>query len=423
MKEKPALFGGPKTRRSPFPPHPIIGKEEKEAVLSVLDSGHISTFIAAPGQAFLGGEQIKRFEREFASMHGVTYAVAFNSATAALHAAVVAVGVQPGEEVIVPPYTFTSTATCALMHNAIPVFADIEEETFGLDAASVRAAISPLTTAMIPVHLFGHPADMDGLLAVARECKIKVIEDCAQAPGALYKGLRVGTLGDCGIFSFTESKTIMTGEGGMLITNDPAIAEAARLVRNHGEMITEGQKERTYTSTLLGWNYRMTELEAALGIVQLGRLEALNAQRIHLAGHLNRGLATLPGLTPVGVKPQCRHVYYMYPFRFDAKAAGLSRTQFVQAMAAEGIPVGAGYVKPLYLNPIYHDRRPAAFRWYEGNARYDKGLCPVAERMHETDLLLLGVVRAPATTDDMDDILSAMAKVLAARDLFQETAT
>ncbi|MBL0059842.1 MAG: DegT/DnrJ/EryC1/StrS family aminotransferase [Elusimicrobia bacterium] len=388
--------------------------------MAVLESGHISTFIAAPGQAFLGGEQIKRFEREFAAYHGVPYAVAFNSATAALHAAVVAVGVQPGEEVIVPPYTFTSTATCALMHNAIPVFADIEEDTFGLDADAVRAAVSPLTRAMIPVHLFGHPADMDPLLSVARERGLKVIEDCAQAPGAFYKGRRVGTMGDCGIFSFTESKTIMTGEGGMLITKDPVIAEAARLVRNHGEMITEGQKERTYTSTLLGWNYRMTELEAALGIVQLGRLDTLNAHRIKLAAHLNQGLSSLPGLSPVIVKPECQHVYYMYPFRFHEATAGISRAQFVQAMAAEGIPVGAGYVKPLYLNPIYHDRRPAAFRYYQGKATYDKGLCPVAERMHETDLLLLGVVRAPATTGDMDDILSAMGKVLEARGSFQK---
>src|SRR5438094_4791977 len=209
MKHNLALLGGPKTRLQPFPPHPILGEEEKRAVMEVLESGHFSTFIAAPGQFFLGGERIRQFEHKFAAYHDVKYAVAFNSATAALHAAVVAVGVNPGEEVIVPPYTFTSTATCVLMHNAIPVFADIQEDIYCVDPEASEQAISPLTRAIIPVHLFGHPADMEPIMDLARRHKLKVIEDCAQAPGARYKGQFVGTLGDCGIFSFTESKTIM----------------------------------------------------------------------------------------------------------------------------------------------------------------------------------------------------------------------
>lgn len=420
MSNKLALFGGPKTRKQPFPPHPIIGEEEKQAVLAVLESGHLSTFIAAPGQFFLGGEKIRQFEREFAAYHGMKYAVAFNSATAALHAAVVAVGVQPGEEVIVPPYTFTSTATCALMHNAIPVFADIQEDIYCLDPQAVERAISPLTRAIIPVHLFGHPADMDPLMDVARRHNLKVIEDCAQAPGAIYKGHLVGTIGDCGVFSFTESKTIMTGEGGMLVTNDPGIAEVAQMVRNHGEVILESQTERTYTSTILGWNYRMTEMEAALGIIQLKRLNDLNAQRIALAGYLSEHIQELPGLRPPAAYPDCKHVYYVYPFRYDEAAAGLSRSQFARALAAEGVPVGVGYVRPLYLNPIYHENRPAAFQLYKGNARYDKEICPVAEAMHERELLLLGVVRPPATFADMDDIVAAMVKVLENRDEFEQ---
>ena len=420
MKNKLALFGGPKTRTQPFPPHPIIGEEEKQAVLAVLESGHISTFIAAPGQFFLGGEKIKQFEREFAAYHGVKYAVAFNSATAALHAAVVAVGVQPGEEVIVPPYTFTSTATCALMHNAIPVFADIQEDIYCLDPEAVERAIGPLTSAIIPVHLFGHSADMDPLMDVAQKHNLKVIEDCAQAPGASYKGRFVGTIGDCGIFSFTESKTIMTGEGGTLITNNPGIAEVAQMVRNHGEVILESQTERTYTSTILGWNYRMTEMEAALGIVQLKRLNDLNAQRMALADYLSERIQKLPGLSPPTVYPDCKHVYYTYPFRYDETAAGLPRSEFARALKAEGIPVGVGYVRPLYLNPIYHENQPAAFRLYDGNARYDKGICPVAEAMHERELLLFGVVRPPATFADMADIIAAMTKILENRHEFEQ---
>lgn len=419
MGQKLALFGGPKTRTEPFPPHPIIGHEEKTAVLEVLERGRLSTFIAQAGPLFLGGEKIKQFEREFATCHEVKYAVAFNSATAALHAAIVAVGVEAGEEVIVPPYTFTSTATCALMHNAIPVFADIDENTCCLDAGGVERLISPLTRAIVPVHLFGHPADMDALLSVAKKHNLKVIEDCAQAPGAEYKGRVVGTMGDCGIFSFTESKTVTTGEGGMLITNDPDIAMLAQMVRNHGEVIAEEETQRSYRSSLLGWNYRMTELEAALGIVQMGRLKDLNAQRIALAGYMTERLEKLPGLTPPHVDSQCKHVFYVYPFFYDETAVGLPRTEFAKALIAEGIPVGAGYVKPLYLNPIYHENKPAAYRLYNGNANYDKGICPVAEEMHDRKLLLLGVVRPPATSTDMDDIIAAMTKILENRDEFE----
>ena len=422
MKPDLALFGGPKTRPRAFPPHPLIGEEEKRAVLEVLERGQLSTFIAAPGPCFLGGEKIRQFEQQFAVFHGVAHAVAFNSATAALHAAVVAAGVQPGEEVIVPPYTFTSTATCVLMHNAIPVFADIEDETYGLDPAAAERAVSARTRAIIPVHLFGHPARMDEIMQLARRHRLKIIEDCAQAPGAMYKGRLVGTIGACGVFSFTESKTITTGEGGMLITDDPAIAEAARLVRNHGEVISEDQTERTYSSTLLGWNYRMTEMEAALGIVQFGRLPALNAQRIALARHLSERLQALRGLSAPVVRPGCTHVYYAYPIAYDEQVVGVARDDFAKAVAAEGVPVGTGYVRPLYLSPIYHEQRPPAFRLYDGDARYEQGLCPVAEAMHERRVLLLGIVRPPASLADMDDVVTAFTKVYERRDELVRTA-
>jgi len=416
MANRLALFGGEKTRNTPFPSHPIIGEEEKRAVMEVLDSGRLSTFIAAPGVFFYGGERIKRFEHICAEYHGTKFAVSFNSATAALHAAIVAVGVHAGQEVIVPPYTFTSTATCALMHNAIPVFADITDDTFCLDAKAAEKVVSKHTKAIIPVHLFGHPADMDSLLAFAHKHNLMVIEDCAQSPGARYKGRLCGTMGHCGILSFTENKNVTTGEGGMLITNDPAIAEVARMVRNHGEMILETQKERTYASKILGWNYRLTEMDAALGVVQMGKLDALNAERVRLAEHFADGIKGIPGLRPSIRKSDCTHAYYIYPFFFQEKEAGITRAEFVKALAAEGVPAGAGYVRPLYLSPLYHENRPDAFRFYEGNATYDKGICPVAERMHEQDLILLGMLRPPTTINDVDDILEAIQKVLANRE-------
>lgn len=418
-----ALLGGRPIRRAEFPRHPIIGDEERRAVLDVLDRAELSTFIAAPGKLFYGGKAIKEFERRFAEYHGVRHAVVFNSATAALHAAVVAVGVEAGEEVIVPPYTFTSTATCALMHNAIPVFADIEDETYGLDPASVERVLSPLSRAIIPVHLFGHPARIDELMALARVHGLKVIEDCAQAPAARDSGRLVGTMGHCGIFSFTESKHVTTGEGGMLITNDDGIAEAARLVRNHGEMVLEGQTVRTYASTMLGWNYRMTEMEAALGLAQFAKLDALNATRIELCDCLTRELGGLPGLSVPVVRPNCTHVYYLYVLKYDASITGIPRDLFVRALAAEGIPFGAGYVRPLYVSAIYHQARPFAFRHYSGSARYEAGTCPVTERLYERDLITLQVARPPATVRDMGDVVAAVEKVLANRfDLLQAAA-
>ncbi|MGH9731450.1 MAG: DegT/DnrJ/EryC1/StrS family aminotransferase [Candidatus Acidiferrales bacterium] len=422
MSEDLALLGGNPVRSKPFPSHPVIGDAEKRAVLDVLESGKLSTFIAVPGEYFNGGRKIKEFEKQFAEYHGVRHAVAFNSATAALHAAVVAVDVPAGTEVIVPPYTFTSTATCALMHNAIPVFADVDEDVCGLDPAAVERAITPLTRAIIVVHLFGHPANLNGILDVARRHNLRVIEDCAQAPGAKYEDRLVGTFGDCGIFSFTESKTITTGEGGMLITNSEEIAAMARMVRNHGEMIVEGQKERTYSSSMLGWNYRMTEMEAALGVVQFGKLEQLNQYRIDLANYLSSRLTGVDGLETPATLPRATHVYYVYPLRYDEKSMEIPRDLFVKALNAEGIPFGAGYVRPLYLSPLYQERRHVAFEHYAGHASYGAGLCPTAERLHEKELMLTGVVRFPATREDMDDIADAVQKVMEQKEALCRTA-
>ena len=417
-----ALLGGKPVRTTPFPRHPIIGPEEKDAVAKVLDSTELSSFIATQGPNFLGGRKVREFEDRFAAYHGVKYAVSFNSATAALHAAVVAVGVNPGDEVIATPYSFTASAACALMHNAIPVFADVEEDIFCLDPKAVAKAVTPLTKAIIPVHLFGHPADIDGLLQVARANRLKVIEDCAQAPGALYKGRTVGTFGDCAIYSFTENKTITTGEGGMLITNDADIAEAARLVRNHGEVIEPAPGSRARSSSILGWNYRLTEFQAALGIVQFSKMDALNNGRQALAGYLSKALAGNRVLTPSIVRSGCTHVFYNFALKYNADEAGIPRNVFVKALAAEGIPFGAGYVPPLYLNPIYQNRDAFAFKHYTGSVSYAKGICPVTERLHERDLVLTQVARPPASTADMDDVVRGIDKVLSAAPALRDLA-
>jgi perosamine synthetase len=406
-----AFLKGPKIRNQPFPNHPIIGDEEKKQVLDVLNSGNISTFIASPGEHFLGGEKIREFEKKFASHIGTKFAVTFNSASSALHAAVIAVGVEPGEEVIVPPFTFTSTATSSLMHNAIPVFCDITSDTYCMDSKQIESKISNLSKAIIPVHLFGHACDMDEILKISKKHNLKIIEDCAQALDSEYKNQKLGTLGDCGIFSFQESKTITTGEGGMLVTNDENIAEIARMVRNHGEVVQPTMKKRSYRSEFLGWGYRMTEMEAALGIAQLEKLDYLVSERIKLGTFLAREINQIEGLSHVQ-HDFAKHTFWMFGFRYDSEKIGISRNLFCDALVAEGIPCAAGYVEPLYMNPLYIEKRAFAFKHYSGSASYGKGLCPVTESLHEKYLINTLICRPPATIDDMNDIVNAIKKII-----------
>jgi len=412
-----ALFGGKKTREKPFPKHPQITDEEKQAIIEVLDSGNLSTFVASAGEFFLGGKKIREFESKFATYIGTKYAVAFNSASSALHAAVASVGVKPGEEVIVPPYTFTSTATSVLMHNAIPVFSDINKENFCLDPKKLENVKSVLTRAITPVHLFGQPCDIDEILEFAKQNNLKVIEDCAQAPGAEYKGKKVGTFGDCGIFSFQETKNMMTGEGGMLVTNDEEIAKTSQMIRNHGEMVLPTLKARTYRSEILGWGYRMTELEAAIGIVQLSKLDKMNDERIKLANYLTQKIQNIDGLDHVK-NDYVKHVYYVYAMLYDEEKIGIPRNKFIEAINAEGIPVGGGYVKPLYLNPLYLERRAYAYKHYDGKVKYEKGICPIAESLYENELLMTVICRPPTSFEDIDDVVQAITKVIKNKEEF-----
>lgn len=406
-----ALLGGPKVRNEPFPNHPIIGDEEKKQVLDVLDSGNISTFIASPGEHFLGGKKIREFEEKFAQKIGTKFAISFNSASSALHAAIIAVGVEPGDEVIVPPFTFTSTATSSLMHNAIPVFCDITSDTYCMDSEKIESRISNLSKAIIPVHLFGHACNMDEILKISKKYNLKVIEDCAQALGSEYKNQKLGTLGDCGIFSFQESKTITTGEGGMLVTDDENIAELARMVRNHGEVVQPTMKKRNYRSEFLGWGYRMTEMEAALGIAQLEKLDYLVSERIKLGSFLAKEINQINGLSHIQ-HDFTKHTFWMFGFRYDSDSIGIPRNLFCKALVAEGIPCAAGYVEPLYLNPLYSEKRAFAFRHYTGSVSYEKGSCPVTESLHEKYLINTLICRPPATIDDMKDIVDAIKKII-----------
>lgn len=416
---KLALLGGKKIRETPFPSHPVLGQKEKDRVLKVLETGLMSGFIATSGDVFYGGPNVRGLEDEFKEYFDVKQAVAMNSATAGLHAAVAALKIGPGDEVIVTPYTMCASASAVLMQGAIPVFADIKEDTFCIDPERIKEAITHSTKAILVVHLFGQSADMDEIISIAKENNLAVIEDVAQAPGATYKGKLLGTIGDVGVFSLNQHKTITTGEGGVAITNSDDLALRMQLVRNHGEVIVDDMGVEDVTN-LLGWNYRMTELEAAVGIEQFRKLDFLTEHRTGLAEHLTKRLTGFHrGIAPPVTYQHNKHVYFVYPIRYEEDLIGIPRDLFVKAVVAEGIPFSAGYVKPIYLEPMYQKRIcfgdkgcPFTCRFYESSVKYEKGMCPVTEMMHYEKLILTGLCRYPCRTEDIDDVIRAFEKVL-----------
>ncbi|MDJ0949943.1 MAG: DegT/DnrJ/EryC1/StrS family aminotransferase, partial [Alphaproteobacteria bacterium] len=350
-----ALFGGTPVSEKPFRFNNGIGAEEKAAVMRVLEKGELSGFIASPGEPFLGGTEVRALQDEFQAHYDVSRALGFNSATTALHAAVAATGAGPGDEVIVSPYTMSASSTAILFTGAVPIFADIEDETFGLDPASVEAQITPRTKAIMAVNIFGHPARLIELKQIAERHGLVLIEDNAQAPDALCDGRFSGTIGDIGVFSFNRHKVMQSGEGGVLVTDNPVFAEKAALVRNHGESVVADMGVDDIVNTA-GLNYRMTEMEAAVAREQFKKLPRLNEERIARADRLTAGLAQIPGITPPAVRSGCRHVYYMYVMKYDAEVTGVPRDLFVKAALAEGFFARAGYLRPTYLEPLYQHK-------------------------------------------------------------------
>ena len=403
-----AIFGGDPVIAEPLAPFSRIGVEEERAVVDVVRNGELSGFIGAPGPEFDGGVMVRRLEAAWCERFGTGHAVSMNSATSCLFAAVGAIRAGHGDEIIVPPYTMSATVMAPLVYGAIPVFADIEPETFCIDPARVREAITDRTRAIIAVNLFGHPARLHELRAIADEHGVFLIEDNAQAPLATENGRFAGTIGHIGVFSLNRHKHIQTGEGGVCVTADEGLALKLRLIRNHGENLIDHHRLDD-AAGLVGFNYRLTELAAAIGLCQLEKSEAIVAERIHYATRLTSALSDLPGLTPPVVRERCRHVYYVWPARFDADAVGVSRDAFARALIAEGVPVNQGYVAPLYQLPIFAQRKAA------GGRAYGRGLCPVCEAMHDEQELGLGMCSFELSDGLVDRIADAFRKVYAHR--------
>ncbi|HCI04296.1 TPA: DegT/DnrJ/EryC1/StrS family aminotransferase [Candidatus Peribacteria bacterium] len=406
-------------RTKPWKESNAIGEEERLAVERVMQSGNLSMFQGSfkpnPPLSFLGGPEVQTLEALAKDYIGSSHAISVNSATSGLYAAVGALGLGFGDEVIVSPYTMSACATAPLVYGAIPVFADVERETGCLDPESIRRNLTPRTKAILVVHQFGIPADMEAIMSIAHEHDLKVIEDCAQAWGASFKNKHVGTFGDIGIFSFNVHKTIQCGEGGLCVTNDPDIALRLQMIRNHGEAIV-GDTQHHDLTNIIGFNYRMTEISAAIATEQLKKLDRLNAIRLELVKTVSEGITHHECLSVPSPEADRSATYYVYPLRYHAeKFNNMPRAEFVKKLKEQGIIFYEGYVKPIYMLPMFQSRTAYknGYPWTapensESDPNYAKGACPVAEDLFENEFLMNLHLCPPQTKEDAMDVVKGI---------------
>jgi perosamine synthetase len=404
----PAALGGEPVRRTPFPSWPIADAREEQALTGVVRSGKW-------GRG--GGKQVERFEAQYAALTGAKHCLATANGTSALFTAMCALDVGPGDEVIVPPYTFVATINVVLLRHALPVFVDTDPDTFQIDARKIATAITPRTRLIVPVHLGGAAADLDTTLAAARTRDVPVLEDACQAHLAEWKGRKVGTFGRAGCFSFQASKNLNAGEGGALLTDDADFLETCYTFHNN----SRGRKNTgspTFSYRGVGANLRLTEFQAAILLAQMSRLDAQAATRDKNGAYLTSILKEIPGITPAKMYEGCtRNAYHLYMLRYDkSRFAGLPKGSFVKALQAEGIPASGGYT-PLNKEPFL--KEALAGRGYQ--RIYDaktlaewseRSACPANERLCDeavwfTQNMLIG------PRGDMDQIAEAVRKIQA----------
>ena len=369
-----------------------LTEEEQKEVIKVIESQMLT---------LLAGEVVKNFEREFANYIGVKHAIGVNSGTAALHIAIAALEIGPGDEIIVPPFTFIATASSILQNNAIPIFADIDNKSYMLDPDSVKKKITDRTKAIIPVHLSGITADMDPLLDIAADNNLKIIEDACQAHGAKYKGKKVGSIGDFGTFSFYPSKNMTTGEGGMITTNNSKLAEQCRLIRHHGE-------PSWYVYNRLGWNYRMTEIQGAIGRIQLKKLDRYVKIRNENAKYLTDKVKDLKGIDPPFVPKYCEPAFNYWIGRIHPEIIGLNKEEFIEKFPKSKVL----YPIPLYQTKLFQQKvaYPKGCPWscsfYGKEIDYTKLNLPVVEKVTREIFAL--DIHPKITKEELDDNIKIM---------------
>jgi dTDP-4-amino-4,6-dideoxygalactose transaminase len=404
----PAALGGEPVRRTPFPSWPIADAREEQALTDVIRSGKW-------GRG--GGTQVERFEAQYAALTGAKHCLATANGTSALLTAMCALDIGPGDEVIVPPYTFVATINVVLLRHALPVFVDTDIDTFQIDARKIAAAITPRTRLIVPVHLGGAAADLDTTLAAARARDVTVLEDACQAHLAEWKGRKVGTFGRAGCFSFQASKNLNAGEGGALLTDDADFLETCYTFHNNSRA-RKNTGSSTFAYRGVGANLRLTEFQAAILLAQMSRLDAQATTRDKNGAYLTSILKEIPGITPAKMyEGNTRNAYHLYMLRYDkSRFAGLPKASFVKALQTEGIPASGGYT-PLNKEPFLKETLASRgyqriydaktlVEWNERNA------CPANERLCDeavwfTQNMLIG------PRGDMDQIAEAIRKIQA----------
>ncbi len=396
--QKAAILGGEPVRSEPFPAWPQFGRLEEERLLTALRSGVWGK---------VQGNEVKQFESRFAEYHQCKHGIGVVNGTVAIRIALTALGIKAGDEVIVPPFTFVATASAVIEANATPIFADIELETSNIDPKSIAARITPRTKAIIVVHLGGLPCKMDEIMELAKRHGLAVIEDACHAHGAEYKGRRAGSIGDLAAFSFQSSKNLNSGEGGIIISNDDALAERCWSIHNCGRV--PGGK--WYEHHRIGGNYRLGEFQGAVLNAQWERFEEQAQTREENGLYLDELLQGLEGISPQVRTADCtRHAYHLYSFRVNESALGISRETFIKAMAAEGVPVMAAYPIPLYREPLFTNRE---FGPYTSAAEVDYRAtdCPQCEILSTQQGVWVEQRYMLGSRKDMDDIAQAIWKV------------
>ncbi len=394
MSDRLAIDGGTPVREARLPyGRQWLGDDDVAAVAEVLRSDWLTT-----------GPKVAEFEQAFADFVGAREAVAVSNGTAALHTAMYAIGVGPGDEVIVPPMTFASSANCIVFQGGTPVFADVDLDTLLLDPTQVEAKITPRTKAIVAVDYTGQPCDYDALRAIAGRHSLILVADACHALGGSYKGRPVGSLADLSTFSFHPVKHITTGEGGMITTDDPELARRMRVFRNHGITTDHRQREQLgswfYEMVDLGYNYRLTDIQCALGMSQLRKLPGWVVRRQEIARRYDAVFAEMPAVGPLGVRDDVSHAYHLYMIRLDLDRLKVDRARVFTALLAEGIGVNLHYI-PVHLHPFYQERFSTG-----------PGLCPVAEAAYERLITLPIFPRM--NDDDVEDVIAAVRKVMEA---------
>jgi dTDP-4-amino-4,6-dideoxygalactose transaminase len=400
-----AIAGGAPLRRTPFTPWPQFDEHERVALLAVLEGRSWGGFPFPNTYA-------RRFGAEFAAAHGARYGVCAANGTVTLEIALKACGLQPGDEVIVPAYTFEATAAPVLRLGGVPVFVDVRPDTYCLDVQAAEAAITARTRAIMPVHLGMGMADMDAVMALAGRRGLRVVEDCAHAHGAQWRGRGAGSIGDAGSFSMQTSKLMTAGEGGVILTSDEQVYELCESYMNCGR----ASETDRFGRRLVGFNYRMTEFQAAILLAQLGRLESQTSRRAERAARLRTALAGVPGIEPLGCDPRVtRQAIYQLIVKYDARAfAGASRDRFVAALELEGIPCDGLFYEPLYRSPLFRVQPgefPSVPASGDGSLPWARTRCPVAERAAYEEALWLPHPLLLGPEQDVDDIVAAIEKI------------